>query len=88
MGQIPSRQKILCVPVIPVSGKTALRIVEWEPVMVSEAVKEPDGMVNVIVVALGFVITEAVVPLVPPVMVSPRVKLPLAPTVWVIVPNG
>tara|TARA_R110002020_G_scaffold286007_4_gene501551 strand:- start:52 stop:249 length:198 start_codon:yes stop_codon:yes gene_type:complete len=56
--------------------------------MVSPEVKVPDGTVIVIEVEEGFVITEAVAPLVPPVIVSPRVKLPLALTFKVIVPTG
>jgi hypothetical protein len=42
----------------------------------------------VILVAVGFVITEAVAALVPPVMVSAREKLPLAATDKVIIPKG
>jgi hypothetical protein len=56
--------------------------------MVSPEVKVPEGTVTVIVVALGFVIIEAVTALVPPVMVSPTVKLEEDPTVAVIVPAG
>jgi len=59
-----------------------------EPVMVSPAVKAPEGMVTVIVVEEGFVITAAVEPLVPPVMVSPTLRLVEAPTVAVITPMG
>ena len=59
-----------------------------EPVIVSVAVKEPEGIVSGIVVESGLVMTEAVVPLVPPVIVSPMVKLPLSATVRVIVPSG
>jgi hypothetical protein len=56
--------------------------------MVSPDVKTPDGTVTVMVVELGFVITEAVTLLVPPVMVSPTLRLVEAPTVAVIVPKG
>ena len=59
-----------------------------EPVMVSEAVKVPDGTVIVMEVERGFVMTEAVTALVPPVIVSPIVKLLLSATVSVIVPSG
>ena len=59
-----------------------------DPVIVSEAVKEPLGMVKVMVVAEGFVMISAVTLLVPPVIVSPKLKLPEAPTVMVIVPIG
>jgi hypothetical protein len=59
-----------------------------EPVMVSVAVKVPEGTVIVMVVESGFVMTEAVTSLVPPVIVSPIVKLSLSATVNVIVPNG
>jgi len=40
-----------------------------EPVIVSDAVKEPLGTVKVIVVPDGLVIISAVTPLVPPVIV-------------------
>ena len=59
-----------------------------EPVIVSPAVKAPEGTVIVIVEEVGLVITEAVVSLVPPVIVSPTLKLVEAPTVAVIVPAG
>ena len=59
-----------------------------EPVIVSEAVKVPEGTVIVMVVERGFVITEAVTALLPPVIVSPIVKLLLSATVSVIVPSG
>ena len=59
-----------------------------DPVIVSAALNVPTGTVIVIVVALGFVITEAVAVLVPPVIVSPIVNLPLAATVMVMVPTG
>jgi hypothetical protein len=58
------------------------------PVMVSPDVKVPEGTVRVIVVALGFVMMDAVTALVPPVIVSPRVKLAEDPTVAVITPAG
>ena len=57
-------------------------------VMVSPAVKDPEGILNVIVVELGFVKTIAVVPLEEPVMVLPITRLVEAPTVAVIVPMG
>jgi hypothetical protein len=56
--------------------------------MVSPAVKAPEGTVTVIVVEEGFVITDAVELLVPPVMVSPTLRLVEAPTVAVIAPIG
>tara|TARA_R100000781_G_scaffold18611_6_gene14447 strand:+ start:4429 stop:4629 length:201 start_codon:yes stop_codon:yes gene_type:complete len=56
--------------------------------MVSPAVKEPDGTVIVMVVEEGFVITEAVDPLDPPVIVSPTLRFVDAPTVAVITPIG
>tara|TARA_R100001132_G_C3204845_1_gene50496 strand:- start:108 stop:377 length:270 start_codon:yes stop_codon:yes gene_type:complete len=59
-----------------------------DPVIVSEAVKVPEGTVIVILVLDGFVIIDAVTPLVPPVIVSAIVKLPLAATARVIVPKG
>ena len=58
------------------------------PVMVSPDVNVPDGTVIVTVVELGLVITEAVTPLVPPVMVSPILRPEDAPTVAVMVPKG
>jgi|TARA_R110000803_G_scaffold162910_3_gene226588 hypothetical protein len=58
------------------------------PVMVSPAVKEPEGTVRVRLVEVGFVIIFAVVPLVPPVRVSPTVRLPEAATVAGISPTG
>ena len=58
------------------------------PVMVSPDVNVPEGTVRVTVVALGFVIMEAVTALVAPVIVSPRVKLAEDPTVAVMVPAG
>ena len=59
-----------------------------DPVIFSPAVKSPEGMVIVIVVEVGLLITEAVTLLVAPVIVSPTVKLVEAPTVAVIVPIG
>tara|TARA_R110000744_G_scaffold84422_1_gene165215 strand:- start:410 stop:622 length:213 start_codon:yes stop_codon:yes gene_type:complete len=59
-----------------------------ELVIVSPAVKLPDGTVIVIVVALGLDIISAVVPLEDPVMVLPITKFAEAPTVAVIVPRG
>ena len=56
--------------------------------MVSPAVKEPEGTVRVRLVEVGFVIIFAVVPLVPPVRVSPTVRLPEAATVAGISPTG
>ena len=58
------------------------------PVMVSPEVNTPDGIVIVKVVELGFVIMEAVTLLVPPVMVSPTLRLVEAPTVAVMAPKG
>ena len=70
-------------------SEVAVVVAELEdPVMVSEAVKEPEGTVIVMVVLVGLVIILAVLPLVPPVIVSPTLKLPEAPTVIVIVPIG
>jgi len=57
-------------------------------VMVSPAVKDPEGILNVTVVELGFVKTTAVVPLDEPVMVLPTTRFVEAPTVAVIVPMG
>ena len=57
-------------------------------VMVSPAVKDPEGILNVTVVELGFVKTTAVVPLDDPVMVLPTTRFVEAPTVAVIVPMG
>jgi len=59
-----------------------------EPVIVSDAVKEPLGTVIVSVVEEGLVMILAVVSLVPPVMVSPTLRLVEEPTVMVIVPIG
>jgi hypothetical protein len=59
-----------------------------DPVIVSAAVKEPLGTVNVMVVEEGFVMMPAVTALVPPVIVSPTLKLAESPTVIVIVPIG
>jgi hypothetical protein len=59
-----------------------------DPVIVSAAVNAPLGTVKVRVVAVGLVMIDAVVPLLLPVMVSPTLKLPDAPTVAVIVPTG
>jgi hypothetical protein len=59
-----------------------------EPVMVSPAVKEPEGTVRVIVVEEGLEMIEAVTLLVPPVMVSPTLRSVEAPTVAVIAPRG
>jgi hypothetical protein len=59
-----------------------------DPVIVSVAEKVPDGTVRVIVVEEGFVMIEAVAALVPPVIVSPTVKLLLSATVKVMVPTG
>ena len=56
--------------------------------MFSPAVKDPDGSVIVIVVEDGLLIIEAVTVLVPPVIVSPTVKLVEAPTVAVTAPIG
>ena len=57
-------------------------------VMVSPAVKDPEGILNVTVVELGFVKTTAVVPLDEPVMVLPTTRFVEAPTVAVTVPMG
>tara|TARA_R100001377_G_scaffold9900_2_gene5032 strand:- start:1 stop:378 length:378 start_codon:yes stop_codon:yes gene_type:complete len=57
-------------------------------VIASPAVNEPEGIVIVIVVELGLEITEAVVPLLPPVMVLPTTRSVEAPTVAVMVPIG
>jgi hypothetical protein len=57
-------------------------------VIVSPAVKDPEGTVIVIVVELGLDITVAVVPLEDPVITLPTNKSVDAPTVAVIVPNG
>jgi hypothetical protein len=51
-------------------------------------VKAPEGTVNVIVVEEGLLITDAVTLLVPPVMVSPTLRLVEAPTVAVMAPMG
>tara|TARA_R100000656_G_C3929583_1_gene124546 strand:+ start:557 stop:805 length:249 start_codon:yes stop_codon:yes gene_type:complete len=59
-----------------------------EPVIVSPEVKVPEGTVTVMEVAAGFVMREAVAALVPPVMVSAIVKLPLSLTERVMVPTG
>ena len=56
--------------------------------MVSAAVKLPLGTVKVMVVEEGSVIIEAVTSLVPPVIVSPTLKLLESPTVMVITPMG
>ena len=58
------------------------------PVIVSVAVKVPTGIVIVIVVPEGFVITEAVAPLVPPLIDSPTENPEDEDTVIVIVPTG
>jgi hypothetical protein len=58
------------------------------PVIVSPDVNVPEGTVRVSVVALGFVMMDAVTALVPPVIVSPMVKLAEDPTVAVMVPTG
>jgi hypothetical protein len=57
-------------------------------VIVSPAVKGPDGTVMVIVVDVGLVMILAVDPLVEPVMVFPATRLADAPTVAVITPMG
>jgi len=57
-------------------------------VIVSPAVKDPEGILNVIVVELGLVRTIAVVPLEEPVMVLPTTRFVEAPTVAVMVPMG
>jgi|TARA_R100000501_G_C2552047_1_gene66275 hypothetical protein len=59
-----------------------------DPVMVSAAVKDPEGTVKVSVVEEGFVIMEAVTPLDPPVIVSPTLRLLESPTVAVMTPTG
>jgi hypothetical protein len=59
-----------------------------DPVIVSVGVKSPVGTVTVKVVDVALVIIDAVEALVPPVIVSPTVKLAVAATVNVIVPMG
>tara|TARA_R110001632_G_scaffold186715_1_gene307082 strand:+ start:258 stop:491 length:234 start_codon:yes stop_codon:yes gene_type:complete len=57
-------------------------------VMVSPAVKLPEGRLRVTVVELGLVRTTAVAPLVEPVIVLPTTKKVEAPTVAVTIPTG
>tara|TARA_R110001583_G_scaffold28188_5_gene100350 strand:+ start:62 stop:304 length:243 start_codon:yes stop_codon:yes gene_type:complete len=57
-------------------------------VIVSPAVKGPEGTVIVRVVDVGFDRTSAVVPLAEPVMVLPTTRFVEEPTVAVIVPMG
>ncbi len=59
-----------------------------DPVIVSPAVKDPEGTVIVSVVEEGLVIIDAVTALVAPVMVSPTLRFVEAPTVAVIAPTG
>tara|TARA_R100001143_G_scaffold40040_1_gene36639 strand:- start:145 stop:318 length:174 start_codon:yes stop_codon:yes gene_type:complete len=57
-------------------------------VIVSPAVKAPEGTVNVRVVEEGLLMIDAVTLLVPPVIVSPTLRLVETPTVAVITPMG
>ena len=57
-------------------------------VIVSPAVKDPDGTVMVIVVDVGLVMILAVDPLVEPVIVLPTTRLVDEPTVAVMTPIG
>ena len=77
-----------CAVVNETAEETVVVALLEEPVMVSETENVPEGTVIVIEVAVGLVITEAVAELVPPVIVSPMVKLPLAATDRDISPTG
>jgi|TARA_R110000772_G_scaffold231096_2_gene341781 hypothetical protein len=69
------------VVVIPDSSLAVLEIV-------SPALKEPLGILNVMVVELGFVRTTALDPLTAPVIVLPTTRSVEDPTVAVMVPTG
>ena len=56
--------------------------------MVSLSVNDPTGIVVAKDVVVGELVIEAVAPLVPPVIVSPTVKLPVAATERVNEPEG